>query len=104
LPALLKPLARLRFLRGTPLDPFGYGADRRLERALLRQYENDLAEALARVTPRTRDAVRELAELPLRIRGFGPVKEAAAEAAEQRRRHLVAAIRDGRSAPPLAAE
>ena len=104
LPALLKPLAMLKFLRGTPLDPFGYGADRRLERALLRQYEADLAEALSRITPQTRDAVRELAELPLRIRGFGPVKEAAAEAAEQRRRHLVAAIRDGRKAPSLAAE
>ena len=104
LKVLLKPLSRMKFLRGTSLDPFGRTADRRLERALLRQYEADMAEALDRVTPQTHEAVRELAELPLRIRGFGPVKQAAADRAELRRSQLLSAIRDGRPAPALAAE
>ncbi len=100
----LKPLSRMKFLRGTPLDPFGRTADRRLERALLRQYEADMAEALDRLTQQTHDAVCELAELPLRIRGFGPVKQAAADRAELRRRELLRAIREGRPAPSLAVE
>jgi indolepyruvate ferredoxin oxidoreductase len=36
---LLVLLARLRFLRGTPFDPFGYAHVRRVERALAREYE-----------------------------------------------------------------
>ena len=31
-------LARLRALRGTPFDVFGYGAHRRMERALITEY------------------------------------------------------------------
>ena len=36
---VLRVLASFRKLRGTKLDPFGYGADRRLERALIAEYE-----------------------------------------------------------------
>ncbi len=86
-------LARLKFLRGTPADPFGWTAERRMERRLIRDYERDMDEALARLSPGTREAVRELAELPLAIRGFGPVKAQAAEAAIARRDSLMAEIR-----------
>ena len=97
-------LARLRVLRGTPLDPFGYSADRRLERALRTQYEADLDEVLPRLTPATRDAIVALAELPLQIRGFGPVKEANAEKAALRREELLAVIRAGGAPLSQAAE
>ena len=97
-------LARLRVLRGTPLDPFGYSADRRLERALRTQYEADLDEVLPRLTPATRDALVALAELPLQIRGFGPVKEANAEKAALRREELLAVIRAGGAPLSQAAE
>ena len=96
-------LAKMKGLRGTPLDPFGYSAERRMERRLLRQYERDMAEVL-KEPGRNPEAAAALAELPLQIRGFGPVKEANAKAAEARREELLAAFRAGSAAVKLAAE
>ncbi|WP_420863232.1 indolepyruvate ferredoxin oxidoreductase family protein [Algirhabdus cladophorae] len=101
------PLARMKRLRGTPFNVFGYSAERRMERRLLKQYEADLAVILKDVTPQTLDIAVALAELPLQIRGFGPVKEAAAEAAAQRRTELLEGLALGglvKSAPQKAAE
>jgi indolepyruvate ferredoxin oxidoreductase len=97
-------LAAARPLRGTPLDPFGHTAERRMERALIAQYEADMAEILPVVTPATRDAAIALAELPLQIRGFGPVKEAAAAKAAARREELLAVIRAAGAPTRQAAE
>ncbi len=97
-------LARLKVLRGTPLDPFGYSAERRMERALIRQYEADMAEVLPKVTDATRDTVIALAELPLYIRGFGPVKTANEVRAAKRREELLALIRAGGTGIAHAAE
>ena len=97
-------LAALKPLRGTPLDPFGYTEERRMERALIRQYEADMAEVLERVSPATLDAAVALAELPLTIRGFGPVKAGNAAEAANRREELLAAIRDGGAPIAQAAE
>ena len=91
----LPVLAKLKVLRGTPLDVFGYTAERRMERALIRQYEADMAEVLPLWTPETRDLIIALAELPLEIRGFGPVKQAHEAKASKRREGLLAAIRAG---------
>ncbi|MBD3678370.1 MAG: indolepyruvate ferredoxin oxidoreductase family protein [Rhodobacteraceae bacterium] len=96
-------LARMKVLRGTAFDPFGYGHDRKLERELIRQYEADLAEVIETVDDSRLDAAVALAELPLQIRGFGPVKAANAEAAAKRREELWAAFRNG-SATAKAAE
>ena len=46
----------------------------------------------------------ELAELPLTVRGYGPVKEQAAAVAATRRAELLAQFRSGRAPLPLAAE
>jgi indolepyruvate ferredoxin oxidoreductase len=88
-------LRRFRFLRGTVLDPFGYTPERRMERALITEYERDMDTVLAGLTPATRDIALELAALPLEIRGFGPVKMQAAEAAAARRTALRAAFAGG---------
>ena len=90
-------LARLRFLRGTPFDPFGYGAERRMERALIRDYERDMERAAPRLATH-REAVLALARLPLEIRGFGPVKAANARAAAARRADLLAEL-EGEARP-----
>ncbi|SDX48942.1 indolepyruvate ferredoxin oxidoreductase family protein [Roseicitreum antarcticum] len=90
-----KVLAPLKRLRGTPLDAFGYSAERRMERALIAEYERDMAEILPKVAPATLPTALALAELPLQIRGFGPVKAANAEAAAKRRAELLAEFRAG---------
>ncbi|CUJ96417.1 indolepyruvate ferredoxin oxidoreductase [Ruegeria denitrificans] len=95
---ILKPmklLTRLKSLRGTLLDIFGYSAERRMERALIKQYETDIKEVELLVTPQTRDAVIALAQLPLDIRGFGPVLQANEALAAKRREELLATIRNG---------
>ena len=94
-------LARLKGLRGTPFDPFGYTAERKAERRMIREYEKDMAEVLAN-PGRNLDAAIALAELPQSIRGFGPVKEAAAREASKRREDLLAEFRADRSGPKTA--
>jgi indolepyruvate ferredoxin oxidoreductase len=88
-------LARLKGLRGTPLDPFGYTVERRAERAAIHAYEADMDDVLATASPATMDAAVALAELPLSVRGFGPVKAAAAERAAVQRAGLLALLRTG---------
>ncbi|WP_019955227.1 indolepyruvate ferredoxin oxidoreductase family protein [Yoonia vestfoldensis] len=85
-------LARFKFLRGTVFDPFGRNPERRMERALIAQYETDMAEVLRILRPDTRDAAVALARLPLDIRGFGPVKDANARKAAKRREELLASL------------
>ncbi|MET0293381.1 MAG: DUF6537 domain-containing protein, partial [Phenylobacterium sp.] len=74
-------LARLKRLRGTPLDPFGHTAERRAERALIAGYEATLDRLLAELTPERRPLAVKLAALPQQIRGFGHIKAAAIAAA-----------------------
>ena len=74
-------LAKFKFLRGTPFNPFGYSAERKTERSLVADYEKLLGEIVDRLTPGNHPVAVELASIPEKIRGFGPVKE----------RHLTAA-------------
>ncbi|CAN5644747.1 indolepyruvate ferredoxin oxidoreductase family protein [soil metagenome] len=99
-----KALARFKALRGTPFDPFGRTAERRMERALIPEYEADMDRAEAALAPATREAAIALAALPLEIRGFGHVKAAAAEIAAKRRAELLAAIAAGGTPARHAAE
>ena len=50
---VFRMLAKMRFLRGTPLDIFGYSADRKLERDLIAGYEKDVATVLGLLSPVT---------------------------------------------------
>ncbi len=97
-----KLLARLKGLRGTWLDPFGYSEERKMERALIAQYEADMDEVLSKVGPETMDLAVALAELPLMIRGFGPVKAENEAKAAKEREALLAQFRSG-GAPHLQA-
>lgn len=80
--ALFPVLARMKVLRGTFFDPFGRSHDRRLERALLRQYEQLFARFAAELDSSRYDLAVKIARLPQSIKGFGPVKTASAQAAE----------------------
>ena len=57
-----------------------------------------MAEWLPKVEAGNMALIRELAELPLAIRGFGPVKLANAEKAAARRMAILAELR-GEAAP-----
>ncbi|WP_299905646.1 indolepyruvate ferredoxin oxidoreductase family protein [uncultured Paracoccus sp.] len=103
LPAF-KVLASLKGLRGTPLDPFGYFPERRRERAAIKDYAKVMAEVIAKVTPATMPIAIELAELPLSIRGYGPVKEKAEHEAAARQAELLAQFRSGGTPMREAAE
>ena len=100
----LRMLTKFKGLRGTPLDPFGYTAERKMERALIKQYESDMAEVLPKLDDATRDAIVALAELPKQIKGFGPVKEAHEAKAAKRREELLSVIRAGGPQQARAAE
>jgi indolepyruvate ferredoxin oxidoreductase len=92
--SVFRVLAKFKFLRGTPLDMFGYSLERKTERALIRDYEALLAEVVDRLTPRNHAAAVALASLPEKIRGFGHVKQrhlAAAKAEETSLREQFAA-------------
>jgi indolepyruvate ferredoxin oxidoreductase len=71
-------LARLKFLRGTALDVFGYTRERRMERELIGWYEALIAELLPQLAAETIETSVKIAAMPMRIRGYGPVKETAA--------------------------
>ncbi len=67
-------LARLKGLRGTPLDVFGYSAERRTERALIGEYQSTIEELLGGLDEARLPLAVEIASIPERIRGFGHVK------------------------------
>ena len=77
-------LARLRKLRGTRLDLFGMTAERRLERALIGEFEDNVELLLQHLSIDNLELATEIVGEYLEIRGFGPVKEEAARNARAR--------------------
>ncbi len=72
-------LARFRRLRGTPFDPFGRTADRRTERALIADYEALVERVVRGLTADNHAAAVALLGKADAVRGYGPVKEEAAQ-------------------------
>jgi indolepyruvate ferredoxin oxidoreductase len=71
---LFRTLAALKRLRGTPLDIFGYGAERRRERALIAIYEHGLDLIADKLSVDNYACAVTMAALPDQVRGYGPVK------------------------------
>lgn len=92
---LMKVLAGLKGLRGTAFDIFGYSAERRMERALVADYENILREILSGLAAGNLDLAIQLASLPDEIRGYGPVKNENAAKVAHRKADLLARFRSG---------
>lgn len=81
-------------MRGTPFDIFGYTTDGKLERRLIEDYEHTLETLLAGLDHDNHAYAVEIAALPQKIRGFGPVKEAASEQVEARKLQLLESFRN----------
>ncbi len=71
---LFQVLARLKWLRGTRLDPFGYMRDRLLERQQISWFESLLARCETELTPKNASVWQSILQAPMEIRGYGPVK------------------------------
>ena len=95
-------LAKMRRLRGGPLDVFGRTAERRMERALPGEYERLVTELTGALAPHNHALAVELARIPEQIRGFGHVKERHLKAAKAKEAELLAAFRAARPETALA--
>ncbi|WP_338822015.1 indolepyruvate ferredoxin oxidoreductase family protein [Bradyrhizobium septentrionale] len=73
----LRLLARLKGLRGTAFDVFGYTAERHAERALIGWYETLIDTVLGNLDNTRLPDLVAIAKAPMEIRGYGPVKDAA---------------------------
>ncbi|CAB3760215.1 indolepyruvate ferredoxin oxidoreductase family protein [Paraburkholderia solisilvae] len=71
----LRALAKLKFLRGTLFDPFGYTNERKMERRLIADYQLGIERMLSELSQSNLAQAVEEAGWPERVRGFGYVKE-----------------------------
>ena len=94
-----KVLAKLKFLRGTPLDVFGRTEERSTERKLIADYEAMLEEVLPKLNAGNHALAVGLAAIPEKIRGFGHVKARHLAAAKADEAALFEQFRSGK--PPL---
>ena len=67
-------LARMKVLRGTFLDPFGFAEVRRVERELRAEYRGLVDKALVGLSPESYERAVKLASLPDLIRGYEDIK------------------------------
>lgn len=68
-------LTKMKFLRGSSLDIFGYSAERKMERKQIKEYKETLQQIMDRLDHENYDAAIALAAYPEQIRGYGHVKE-----------------------------
>jgi indolepyruvate ferredoxin oxidoreductase len=85
-------LAKLKFLRGTALDIFGYTPERRSERALISEYRGTIARLLPRLAEENLSKAVAIASIPEEIRGYGHIKERNLKAAKERETELMTAF------------
>ncbi len=82
---VFRVLARLKGLRRSPLDIFGYAEERKMEWRQLNAYLDDLELILDNLQPAKLATALVLAGIPSKIKGFGHVKAANALKAERER-------------------
>jgi indolepyruvate ferredoxin oxidoreductase len=71
----LAGLAKLKFLRGSPFDPFGYSEHRKRERRVVWDYQTEILARCETLDEEELPDVTRLATLPQSVRGFGLVKD-----------------------------
>jgi indolepyruvate ferredoxin oxidoreductase len=96
---LFRLLAALKPLRGGKFDLFGHTAERRMERGLIAEFEADIAFAASALLAANLAASAAFLALPMDIRGYGHVKEAAVAAWHRRRATARDALLSGPADP-----
>ncbi len=67
-------LARLKVLRGTPFDIFGYSAERVEERKTRDIFAEELVDIASQLNEQNYELGCRMIELPMKIKGFGHIK------------------------------
>lgn len=86
---IFKALSRLKAIRGSALDVFGYTQERRHERRLIAEYYQMIQTICTTLTPSNIQHFTALAKLPMEIRGYGLVKAEAIQVYEQKKAHML---------------
>ena len=87
---MLRGLATLKFLRGTPFDPLGFTDERKQERAAIETYKQTILELLTSLNQSNIDLAVQIASIPENIRGYGHVKARHVESAQEKQTELLA--------------
>ena len=75
-------MKQFKGLRGTRFDPFGWTAERKMERQLRDAYLEKVVTLSEGLTKKNHELAVAIASIPDEIRGYGHVKDAAVEAAK----------------------
>jgi indolepyruvate ferredoxin oxidoreductase len=86
-------LAKLRGLRGTAFDVFGYTHERRMERQLIGEYEATIDELIGKLGSDNHALAVKIASIPEEIRGYGHVKKRSLDIAKAKQADLLTALR-----------
>lgn len=99
---LYKVLAKMKGLRGTAVDVFGYTAERKMERGLIQTYEKTIDELIGSLDHDNHSLAVKIASLPDKIRGYGYIKEESVTATNAEFKDLMAHYRDPTSLKAIA--
>ena len=99
---VFKILSRMKGLRGTPFDIFGYTAERRRERQLVEDYTQIIDELVVNLDHQNHSLAVQIAEIPEMIRGFGHIKEQHFQNADAKLEALLSVFRDPTQQPAAA--
>lgn len=99
-----KVMAKLKFLRGTAFDLFGKTEERRMERRLITEFEHTMETVLKDLTSSNHARAVELASLPMKIRGYGHIKELAVEDVKAKEAALLEKFLSKEASSTVAAE
>ncbi|WP_084397679.1 indolepyruvate ferredoxin oxidoreductase family protein [Henriciella aquimarina] len=81
-------MKRFKGLRGTRFDPFGWTAERKMERQLRDDYLENVVKLSEGLTKKNHELAIAIASVPDEIRGYGHVKDASVEAAKSHEEEL----------------
>ena len=82
-------LAKLKFLRGTPFDLFGYSQERKLERQLIIDYRDAIEQIATGLDRHKLETAVKIAQLPETVRGYGHIKHKSIVQFKQNLSHLL---------------
>jgi indolepyruvate ferredoxin oxidoreductase len=100
---LFKLMSKMKGLRGSAFDIFGYTEERKMERGLIEKYETTMEKLINSLDHDNHALAIEIACLPEKIRGYGYIKEDSVKAAHAELQDLMAKF-ENPVASPAAAE